>query len=101
MNQFIIRLVNHFVNEVLVEGLAKSRTFQRFAVVTDATIKDIQKASADKLKTAFEEFSGQQQVYGMKSNGPLPSPPPKPLTGFPGFVSAFIKEVRKDMGIGR
>ena len=95
MNQFVSRVLNNFVNEVVVEGLAKSRTFQRFAVATDATLKDVQKASADKLKTAFEDIAGEQQSNAFKEG-----PPVKPLSGFPGFVSAFVKEVRKDIGGG-
>lgn len=80
------------MNEVVVEGLAKSRTFQRFAVATDATLKGVQKTSADKLKAAFEDFAGEQQANAFKTGPPL-----KPLSGFPGFVSAFVKEVRKDL----
>jgi hypothetical protein len=95
MNQFVSRVLHNFVNEVVVEGLAKSRLFQRFAVATDATLKDVQKASADKLKTAFEDIAGEQPTSAVKSG-----PPVKPLSGFPGFVSAFIKEVRKDIGSG-
>jgi hypothetical protein len=100
MNQFVARIVNHFVNEVLIEGLAKSRTFQRFAVLTDATIKDVHKASTEKLNAAFEEFAG-QQASGNAGSGISSGPPLKPLTGFTGFISAFVKEVRKDMGLGR
>lgn len=28
-------------------------------------------------------------------------PPQAPLRGVPGFLSAFVKEVRRDMGIGK
>lgn len=102
MNQFITRVVNHFVNEVLIEGLAKSRTFQRFAVRTDATLKDVHKASTEKFSTAFEEIAGQQaRGSSTVSGGAAAGPPHKPLTGFAGFASAFIKEIRKDLGIGR
>jgi hypothetical protein len=103
MNQFVARIVNHFVNEVLIEGLAKSRTFQRFAVLTDAAIKDVHKASSEKLKTTFEEFAGQQMngSSNMAGGGSVTGPPLKPLAGFSGFVAAFVKEVRKDLGMGR
>ena len=87
------------MNEVLIEGLAKSRTFQKFAVVTDATLKDVHKVSSEKLKTAFEEFAG-QQVHGSSSTVSS-GPPIKPMEGFPGFISAFFKEIRKDLGYGR
>lgn len=101
MNQFIQRVVNHVVNEVIIEGLAKSRMFQRFAVRTDATIKDVQKASTEKLNTAFEEIAKQQVSGSATVAGGAPRPPQKPLTGFPGFLSAFVKEIRKDLGMGR
>lgn len=102
MNQFIARVVNHVVNEVLIEGLAKSRTFQRFAVRTDAALKDVQNAGTGKLGSAFENVAG-QQVRGSSTvaGGTAAGPPRKPLTGFPGFASAFIKEIRKDFGMGR
>jgi hypothetical protein len=96
MNQFVARLLNNFVNEVVIEGLARSRLFQRFAVATNATMKDVQKTSADKLKTTLGDLVGEKQATSIKSGPPL-----KPLTGFPGFVSAFIKEIRKDMGASR
>lgn len=100
MNQFIARLVHNFINEVVVEGLAKSRTFQRFAVTTDATLKNVHKASTEKLKTAFEEFSTTANA-STAQQAMNNTPPIKPQTGFPGFISAFMKEVRKDMGVGR
>jgi hypothetical protein len=102
MNQFITRIVNHVVNEVLIEGLAKSRVFQRFAVRTDATFKDVHKVGTETLNTAFEEIA-KQQVRGSSTvaGGAASGPPQKPLTGFPGFAAAFVKEIRKDLGLGR
>lgn len=38
---FFQKLLNYIVNQVLVEGLANSRTFQRFAIKTDAKLKEL------------------------------------------------------------
>jgi hypothetical protein len=103
MNQFIARVVNHVVNEVIVAGLAKSRTFQRFAVRTENTLQSVQKASAESLlKQTFGEASAESSSTATATaakNARSGGPPPKPLTGFPGFVSAFVKEVRHDLGL--
>jgi hypothetical protein len=110
MNQFIARVVNHVVNEVIVVGLAKSRTFQRFAVRTENTLQSVQKAGAESLlKQTFGEGAGVAGVAGAESSAAAAAtsntarsaggPPPKPLTGVPGFVSAFVKEIRHDLGL--
>jgi hypothetical protein len=105
MNQFITRVVNHVVNEVIVVGLAKSSTFQRFAVRTENTLQSVQKASAESLlkqtfgetATATESFAS--TATAASKNASTGGRPPKPLTGFPGFVSAFVKEIRHDLGL--
>lgn len=38
---FFQKLLNYLVNEVVVQGLANSRTFQRFAIRTDAMINEM------------------------------------------------------------
>jgi hypothetical protein len=103
MNQFVQRVVNYVANEVIIKGLANSRTFQRFAVRTDASLKEAHKTGSETLNSAFEQFAGGQQVSGTSTaaaSSGLKGPPQKPLTGFPGFVSAFFKEIRKDLGMG-
>jgi hypothetical protein len=107
MNQFIARVVNHVVNEVVVAGLAKSRTFQRFAVRTENTLQSVQKASAESLlKQTFGETAAESSstatgaaATAAAKNASSGGPPSKPLTGFPGFVSAFVKEIRHDLGL--
>ena len=47
----LYRLVNYVVNEVLVEALSNSRTFQRFAVRTD---KNLQEAAVELAKKRVE-----------------------------------------------
>jgi hypothetical protein len=103
MNQFIARVVNHVVNEVIVVGLAKSRTFQRFAVRTENTLQSVQKAGAESLlkQTFGESVAGESSATAAATSKTARSggPPPKPLTGVPGFVSAFVKEIRHDLGL--
>jgi hypothetical protein len=102
MNQFIQRIVNHVANEVIIKGLANSRTFQRFVVRTDKSLQDLHKTSTETLSSAVNEFASQQirSTSTSASSGAAaaragrPQPPP---TGFAGFVRAFIKEVRKDL----
>jgi hypothetical protein len=103
MNQFVMKIANHIVNEVLIKGLGNSRTFQRFAVRTDASLKNMQKTGADSLNKTFEEVVGQQtRASSTSAQGAAAAGPPQPpLRGFPGFRSAFFKEIRKDFGGGK
>lgn len=96
-NTFVQKLANYLANEVLIKGLANSKTFQRFAVKADLHLNELKKRSVDETVTAFTTAS--RQVNGASSQarqGP-PQPPPR---GLPGFVSAFVKEIRKDLGMG-
>ena len=43
---FFARVLNHLVNEVLVNSLANNRTFQQIAVRSNAWVADIAKKSA-------------------------------------------------------
>ena len=45
---FFARVLNHLVNEVLVNSLANNRTFQQLAVRSNAWVADIAKKSASK-----------------------------------------------------
>jgi hypothetical protein len=97
MNQFIQKVANYIGNEVIIKGLSNSRTFQKFAVRTDASIKEMHKTGSDSLNKTFDEFTGEQIRNAASKAGP----PQPPLRGFPGFVSAFFKEIRSDLGIGK
>jgi hypothetical protein len=101
MNQFIQRIVNHVANEIIIKGLANSRTFQRFVVKTDKSLQDLHKTSTETLSSAVNEFASQQirstSTSAAGAAAARAGPPQPPLTGFAGFVSAFIKEVRKDL----
>jgi hypothetical protein len=52
---FFSRVVSYVFNELLVEGLANSKTFQRFAVRTDAALKEAK--TSGKLKDLSEATS--------------------------------------------
>ena len=93
-SQFIQRLVNYLANEVLIKGLANSKTFQRFAVRTDATLRDVHKTGTETLQQTLDEAVRQSSS---SSTTAAQGPPIPPLKGFAGFVSAFSKEIRKDV----
>ena len=97
-NQFIQRIINHVANEIVIKGLANSRTFQRFAVRTDRAYQDYSKQGVETIEKMAQEASKvaseATQEIGKRAAG---EPPQRPLTGIPGFFSAFAKEVRKDI----
>jgi hypothetical protein len=81
----------------LVKGLAESRTFQKFALRTHSKIEEVQKTGTTIVNKGFETLNVEDMVgkAGAEHGGhPLP-----PLRGLPGFLSAFVKEVRHDLGI--
>jgi hypothetical protein len=59
----------------------------------------VHKTGTETVSTVIEKVAetASQQASGAGSTGP----PKKPLTGFPGFISAFFKEIHKDFGGGR
>uniref|UniRef100_A0A383WI98 Uncharacterized protein n=1 Tax=Tetradesmus obliquus TaxID=3088 RepID=A0A383WI98_TETOB len=54
---FIKRLMDHLLNQVLVETLANSRWFQRFAVYTHKLSKEAAEKSKDHSKVLDEHVS--------------------------------------------
>jgi len=96
MNQFVQRVANYVANEIIIKGLANSRTFQKFAVRTNQKYNDAVKQGADSLNKTMEDMAAQQS--GVKSSTAAAAGPPKPpLRGIPGFFVAFAKEVKKDV----
>ena len=101
--QFVARIVNYVANELIVKGLANSRTFQKFAVRTNKQYEELSKQGTEKMTQTFENLAKQQQQQmsgdaaraGESSNNIL-RPPQRPLRGIPGFFVAFFKEVKKD-----
>jgi hypothetical protein len=102
--QFIARVVNYVANEIIVKGLANSRTFQKFAVRTNQQYQELNKHGTEKVAKTLEELAKTQAAEGGAATaaskpGPLQAPQ-RPLRGIPGFILAFAKEVRKDLGGG-
>jgi hypothetical protein len=102
-NQFFQRVANYVANEIIVKGLANSRTFQRFAVRTSKQYEDLTKQSAEQLNNTLEELAKKQAAAGAQSAArpsaafsDVVGPPKPPLRGVPGFFLAFFKEIRKD-----
>jgi hypothetical protein len=83
--------------EILVKGLAESRTFQKFAVRTQAKIEEAQKAGATILNKGMETLNKEDVIA--KASTQHGGPPLPPLRGIPGFLSAFVKEIRNDLGM--
>ncbi|WCJ28049.1 hypothetical protein M5689_009758 [Euphorbia peplus] len=53
---FVNRVLSYVVNEVLVNGLANSPAFQRFAVRTSRRIEDVSKLAAKKKQDLAEQL---------------------------------------------
>ena len=108
--QFIQRVVNYVANEIIVKGLANSRTFQRFAVRTNQQYEELNKQGTEKIARTIEDLaksqagpSGAASAGGgsAASEGGGLRAPQRPLRGIPGFVVAFFGEIRKDLAGGR
>jgi hypothetical protein len=95
-NQFFQRVANYVVNEVVVKGLANSKTFQKFAVRTNKQYQDFSKEGVDKINKTMDNIA-QQQAGSAASASANKGPPKPPLRGIPGFFVAFAKEAKKDM----
>lgn len=97
MNQFIQRIANWVANEVIVKGLAESRTFQRMALKTHTTIEEMNKKGSEQINATLDELTKQAAKQMSETTAASSGPPKPPLRGFPGFISAFGKEVRRDV----
>jgi hypothetical protein len=109
MNQFVQRIANYVANEVIIKGLANSKTFQKFAVRTNKQYEDLHKQGTAKLTETLEDLAKQQPegtssgatahggTTGTAVNNGALQPPQRPLRGILGFVVAFFKEIRKDI----
>jgi hypothetical protein len=101
MNAFFQRVANYVANEVIIKGLANSRTFQKFAVRTNKQYEDATKQGTEQLSKTLEEMAKEQAgktPVGQSSTTVVGQGPPQPpLRGVPGFFVAFFKEIRKDI----
>ncbi|GKY99863.1 hypothetical protein MPSEU_000940000 [Mayamaea pseudoterrestris] len=104
MNQFVQRVANYIANEIIIKGLSNSKTFQKFAIRSDSKIQEFHKTGSESFNKAFEELSKMQAVgtSAMTNNigaAARSGPPVPPMRGFAGFIEAFLKEIRKDLGL--
>eukprot|EP00586_Coscinodiscus_wailesii_P013902 CAMPEP_0172498134 /NCGR_PEP_ID=MMETSP1066-20121228/109759_1 /TAXON_ID=671091 /ORGANISM="Coscinodiscus wailesii, Strain CCMP2513" /LENGTH=111 /DNA_ID=CAMNT_0013271289 /DNA_START=79 /DNA_END=414 /DNA_ORIENTATION=+ len=108
--QFIQRIANYIANELLIKGLSESRTFQRFALKTDKHLTQFKKGGAESINSTLDElhktatkqaFSTSSSAAARASSSGVTREPQPPLRGVAGFMSAFGKEVRKDLGLGK
>jgi hypothetical protein len=105
MNQFVQRVANYIANEVIIKGLANSRSFQKFAVRSDSKIQELHKSGTDTFTNAFEELNKMQARESSTlagnnstaSNSVKSGPPIPPKRGLSGFLQAFVKEIRGDL----
>ncbi|KAI3666932.1 hypothetical protein L6452_41973 [Arctium lappa] len=65
---FVHRVVSYLVNEVLVEGLANSRTFQRFAVKTSKSMEEISSMAAKKRQEIAEQVKEMSRNFESKNH---------------------------------
>lgn len=100
--------------EVLIKGLANSKTFQRFALRTDHHVQQYKKKGQEHVNEALDDlhktatetmYKAQAEArasgYAGSSSKAAAGPPTPPARGFGGFASAFGKEIKKDLGFGR
>lgn len=96
--------------EVLIKGLANSRTFQRFALRTHENIQALKKDQVRNIETLKEQVdtvldeaargaatAGSASAKQNASGNVRPVPP---IGGVVGFFRAFAREVKKDFGGG-
>jgi len=95
-----------------VKGLANSKTFQKFAVRTDSHLRNVKEGGVDSINSKIDELhkTVTQAAYSTSSQGfqstsaktayHTAGPPARPKSGFPGFIEAFGKEIKKDLGLG-
>jgi len=115
MNQFIARIANYVANEILIKGLANSKTFQKMAVRTDArfrsmkdnsnnsinsTLDEIHKAASEHAYSTTSSSSSGAAAAGTKGGAKMELPRP-PVGGMAGFFSALGKEIGKDLGTAK
>ena len=94
-NQFFQRVANYVANEIIVKGLANSRTFQRFAVRTNKQYEDLTKKGTEQMSKTLDDIAKQQA--GSVASDSAKGPPKPPLRGIPGFFVAFAKEAKRDI----
>ena len=101
----------------MIKGLAKSKTFQKFAVMTDHHVQKYKKEGLETVTAQMDELHKQatRAAYsstatsrtaassspGGAGKGAPPRPPPKPPGGLAGFFGALGKVIRRDLGMDK
>lgn len=96
-------LILYTTQELIIKGLANSRTFQRFALKVEentkhlhGTLEELSKQAEKAAAAAAAQASGEARTAaGAARYGP----PQPPLRGVPGFFVAFFKEIGRDLGM--
>lgn len=102
MNQFINKIASYVANEIIIKGLANSKTFQRLAVRTDSKIQNLRKNSNESMNSTLDELhkTATQTAYSTTTKHNNKGPPQPPPTGIAGFFRALGKVIEKDFGGG-
>jgi hypothetical protein len=82
------------LQEVIVKGLAESRTFQRMALKTHTTLEELTNKGNQHLESTLNEI---HKVASDTTTSTAAGRPQPPLRGVSGFIAAFAKELRHDI----
>lgn len=93
--QFFARILHWVANEIVVEKLANSRSFQRFAVRTADSIEKAKAMTAEKLQQSIEDVPRM-----VKDSMQKPPQRQVPRPGGVSFFDALKEEIAKDFGKG-
>ncbi|CAM6122547.1 unnamed protein product [Calypogeia fissa] len=74
---FVARVLQYVVNELLVDRLANNRSFQQFAVRSSKTLEDLAQMGAEKKAQIAEEVKEFTEAFTREiSKGFKDGPPP-------------------------
>nr|GMC79124.1 hypothetical protein DM860_002790 [Ipomoea batatas]GMC79126.1 hypothetical protein DM860_002790 [Ipomoea batatas]GMC88442.1 hypothetical protein DM860_002790 [Ipomoea batatas]GMC90113.1 hypothetical protein DM860_002790 [Ipomoea batatas] len=62
-SNFLQRVLSYVINEFVVNGLANSPRFQRFAVRTSKTIEEVSKLAEEKKKEIAEQIKDASKKF--------------------------------------
>jgi hypothetical protein len=101
------------LQEIFIKGLANSKAFQKFAVRTDYHLRSFKEGGVEHLNSKLDELhkaateaafsanSARSKSTSSRTAYHTSGPPVPPKGGFMGFLEAFGKEVKKDLGLGK
>ncbi|KAF8397265.1 hypothetical protein HHK36_016175 [Tetracentron sinense] len=65
---FMNRVISYLVNEIVVNGLANSPAFQRFAVRTSKRIEDVSNLAVQKRRELAEQMKDMSKNFEISEN---------------------------------